>query len=51
MIALRRSPALAAWLRNRAGALVLFALLFALWEGAVWLFGNIFLARGVLHNA
>jgi NitT/TauT family transport system permease protein len=27
------------WLRNRVGALVIFALLFALWEGAVWLFG------------
>jgi NitT/TauT family transport system permease protein len=35
----RQSTALATWLRNRAGALVLFALLFALWEGAVWLFG------------
>jgi NitT/TauT family transport system permease protein len=31
--------ALAAWLRRRSGALLIFALLFVLWEGAVWLFG------------
>ena len=33
------TPALGVWLRNRAGALALFALLFVLWEGAVWLLG------------
>ena len=27
------------WLRRRAGALAIFALLFVLWEAAVWLFG------------
>jgi NitT/TauT family transport system permease protein len=33
------SSALRTWLRNRFGALLLFAMLFILWEGAVHLFG------------
>jgi NitT/TauT family transport system permease protein len=35
----RRGAALAAWLRKRGGAILIFALLFVLWEAAVWLFG------------
>ncbi len=34
-----RGASLAAWLRKRAGAILIFALLFAVWEAAVWLFG------------
>jgi NitT/TauT family transport system permease protein len=34
-----RVQALGQWLRKRAGALIVFAILFALWESAVWLFG------------
>jgi NitT/TauT family transport system permease protein len=33
------NSALALWLRRRAGALLIFALLFVAWEAAVWLFG------------
>ena len=31
--------AFVAWLRKRGGVLVVFALLFLLWEYAVWIFG------------
>lgn len=34
-----RWEAFAGWLRRRGGALAIFALLFVLWESAVWLFG------------
>ncbi|HVX98641.1 MAG TPA: ABC transporter permease [Pseudorhodoplanes sp.] len=34
-----RMQALGLWLRKRAGALIVFAILFALWESSVWLFG------------
>lgn len=34
-----RLTALGLWLRKRLGALVVFAVLFALWEGGVWIFG------------
>lgn len=30
---------MSAWLRKRAGAVIIFALFFVLWEAAVWLFG------------
>jgi NitT/TauT family transport system permease protein len=34
-----RLAAFGMWLRRRAGALIVFAVLFALWEGGVWIFG------------
>ena len=34
-----RLTAMGLWLRKRAAALLVFALLFALWEGGVWLSG------------
>jgi len=34
-----RVQALGLWLRKRAGALIVFAVLFALWESSVWVFG------------
>lgn len=34
-----RLTALGLWLRKRLGALIVFAVLFAIWESSVWLFG------------
>ncbi len=34
-----RLAAFGIWLRRRAGAFIVFAVLFAMWEGGVWIFG------------